>query len=139
MASIEFLSQRPSFKLPNPRKTSTRIKTICSTEGRRVSNLTYVFCSDTYLRSMNQDFLRHSTFTDILSFDLAEDDSIAGEIYISIDRVRDNAKKFDQPFDTELRRVMAHGVLHFIGYQDKTSAEKAQMRSKEEACLSLWK
>jgi probable rRNA maturation factor len=139
MASIEFLSQRPSFKLPNPRKTSTWIKTICSTEGRRVSNLTYVFCSDTYLRSMNQDFLRHSTFTDILSFDLAEDDSIAGEIYISIDRVRDNAKKFDQPFDTELRRVMAHGVLHFIGYQDKTSAEKAQMRSKEEACLSLWK
>jgi probable rRNA maturation factor len=139
MATIEFLSQHSSFKLPNPRKTSNWIKCICSAEGRRVGKLTYVFCSDTYLRSLNQDFLKHSTYTDILSFDMSEDESIAGEIYISIDRVRDNSKKFNQPFDTELRRVMAHGVLHFMGYKDKTSAEKAQMRSKEEACLSLWK
>lgn len=139
MASIEFLSQRSSFKLSNPRKTSSWIKNICSTEDRTLGKVTYVFCSDTYLRSLNQDFLKHSTYTDILSFDLSEDDAIAGEIYISIERVRDNAKKFNQPFDTELRRVMAHGVLHFMGYKDKTSAEKAQMRSKEEACLSLWK
>ncbi len=139
MASIQFLSQRPSFKLSNPRKTSSWIKDICSKEGCIAGDLTYVFCSDAYLRSMNQNFLRHSTYTDILSFDLSEGEEITGEIYISIDRVRANARKFNQSFEMELRRVMAHGVLHFIGYKDKTASQKAQMRSKEEACLSLWK
>ncbi|HWA35492.1 MAG TPA: rRNA maturation RNase YbeY [Cyclobacteriaceae bacterium] len=139
MARIEFLSQLPSFKVSNPRKTAAWLKNICFHEGRQVGSLSYVFCSDRYLQSMNQDFLDHSSFTDILSFDLSEDNNISGEIYISVDRVRANAKKYAQPFDTELRRVMAHGILHFVGYKDKTSAEKAQMRSKEEACLSLWK
>jgi probable rRNA maturation factor len=139
MASIQFLSQLTSFKLSNPRKTSSWIKAICAKERRTLDTITYVFCSDEFLSSINKGFLNHSSYTDILSFDLSENDDLAGEIYISVERVRDNARTFNQTFEIELRRVMAHGVLHFIGYKDKTPAEKAQMRSKEDACLSLWK
>ncbi len=139
MANIEYHSQLSSFKLSNPRKTSAWLKKVCASEHRTIKSLAYVFCSDAFLKSLNQDFLKHSTYTDILSFDLSEDNELAGEIYISVDRVRDNAKKYAVAFETELHRVMAHGVLHFMGYKDKSPSEKAQMRSKEEACLSLWK
>jgi len=88
---------------------------------------------------MNKKYLNHSTYTDILTFDLSETRRISGEIYISVDRVKDNAKRFGQTFQHELRRVIAHGALHLIGYSDKTLSEKSQMRSKEEAYLSLWK
>jgi probable rRNA maturation factor len=139
MAKIEFFSQIPSFKVPNPRKTSAWLLAIGASENRSINSVSYIFCSDEYLRSMNQDYLNHSTYTDILSFDLSENDALSGEIYISVDRVRDNAKRFEQPFVIELRRVLVHGLLHFMGYKDKTAKQKAQMRSKEDACLSLWK
>jgi probable rRNA maturation factor len=139
MASVEFLYQISSFKLSTPRKISNWIKAICSKEHREAGAITYVFCSDEYLRSLNQDFLRHNTYTDILSFDLSEGQQVAGEIYISIDRIRENAVNFNESFENELRRVMAHGILHFLGYKDKSPTQKAQMRRKEEACLSLWK
>jgi probable rRNA maturation factor len=139
MANIRFNSQNIKFKLPYPKKTSQWLTAICAQENKQLGSLTYIFCSDAYLLSLNKKFLGHATFTDILSFDLTEDKNlIVGEIYISIPRVTENAKAYVQPFLTELRRVMAHGLLHFVGYRDKTPAQRAQMRKKEEACLSLW-
>jgi probable rRNA maturation factor len=139
MAKVHFFSELPSFKIQNPRKTSKWVESICSLEKRSLESLTYIFCSDRALRSMNKKYLNHLTYTDILTFDLSETRRISGEIYISVDRVKDNGKHFGQTFEHELRRVIAHGVLHLIGYSDKTPSEKSQMRSKEEAYLSLWK
>jgi probable rRNA maturation factor len=139
MASIRFFTEGITFNLSNPRKTSNWLGKIALSEGRPVESLTYIFCSDKYLLSLNKKYLNHSTYTDILSFDFSEGVQINGEIYISIARVRENSKLFDQPFEQELKRVLAHGLLHFFGYKDKTPQQKAQMRIKEEACLSLWK
>jgi rRNA maturation RNase YbeY len=140
MASIEFFSEDIPFKLPNPIKTANWLRKISEAEKRAIESLTYVFCSDEHLRSMNKQYLNHSTYTDILSFDLSDGGKkIQGEIYISVPRVLENAKTFSQSFDEELKRVIAHGLLHFMGYKDKTAEQKAQMRIKEEACLSLWK
>ncbi|MEJ0054657.1 MAG: rRNA maturation RNase YbeY [Bacteroidota bacterium] len=139
MSNIEFFSEEIPFKLPHPIKTANWLKKISRAEKRSIESLTYIFCSDEHLRSMNKQYLNHTTYTDILSFDLSESNKIQGEIYISIPRVSENAKAFNQPFERELRRVIAHGLLHFIGYKDKTTQQKAQMRIKEEACLSLWK
>ena len=139
MANIHFFSEKIPFKLSNPRKISNWLGRICENEGKSISSLSYIFCSDEYLKVLNKEYLNHTTYTDILSFDSSDGTSIEGEIYISIPRVRDNAKTFNQTFDQELKRVIAHGLLHFFGYQDKTIQQKAQMRIKEEACLSLWK
>ncbi len=139
MATIKFYSEKIRFKLPNPRKTANWLKNVCLRENHKLDSLTYIFCSDEYLRVMNKQYLNHSTYTDILSFDYSDGRKILGEIYISIPRVRENAKSFQQSFNVELRRVIIHGLLHFMGYNDKHSRQKAQMRRKEEACLSLWK
>ena len=138
MASVQFFTEKITFKIPQPRKTVKWLNSICSQEQKVLGELSYVFCSDSYLKRINQKYLRHSTLTDIISFPLTESSLIEGEIYISIPRVRDNARKFNEPFERELRRVMAHGILHFIGYPDKKASDKAVMRRKEEACLSLW-
>ncbi len=139
MSSISFFSEKIAFKLSSPLKISNWLKGICIREKCSLQMVNYIFCSDEYLRVLNKHYLHHSTYTDILTFDFSEDDSIHGEIYISIKRVRENARKFKQPFELELKRVIAHGLLHLLGYQDKSSSQKAQMRRKEEACLSLWK
>jgi probable rRNA maturation factor len=107
-------------------------------EGATIQEINYIFCSDSYLLSLNQGFLKHNTFTDIITFDNSEDpSSLEGEIYISIERVKENAKKYNVPIEDELSRVMIHGVLHLLGFKDKKPTEKALMRKKEEACLSL--
>lgn len=138
MSSIHFFSEGIKFKLPQPRKTSTWIKAVISSEHKILSLLNYVFCSDEYLRSINVQYLNHTTYTDIVTFDNSEiDEFIEGDIFISIDRVQDNALKFNRPFQEELHRVIIHGVLHLIGYSDKGERNKALMRKKEEACLSL--
>jgi len=140
MAEIHFFSEGISFKVPFPRKTTTWLQKIAKSEKRKIDSLTYIFCSEEYLLSLNKKYLRHSTYTDIISFDFSErGGSIQGEIYISIPRVKENATTFSQPFEQELKRVISHGLLHFIGYRDKSKEEKVQMRLKEEACLSLWK
>lgn len=135
---IRFFSEKTRFKLPHPLKTSRWIKSVIAQEGFTLGEINYVFCSDSYLLEMNQSFLDHDTLTDIITFDHStEKGVINGEIYISIDRVRDNAQTFETSFDTELHRVLIHGVLHLLGYKDKTKAHKTRMRKKEEACLSL--
>lgn len=139
MAGVHFLSELTPFKFPDTGKTANWLKQVCRHENRVLGSLTYVFCSDSYLKALNKQCLNHNVLTDILSFDYSESDEIQGEIYISIPRVRENAKKYKQIFASELRRVIVHGLLHLIGFNDKTPSQKAQMQGKEEACLSLWK
>jgi probable rRNA maturation factor len=139
MTSIHFFTESITFKLPHPRKTTTWIKLVAQKEKRSIKEINYIFCSDAYLLQLNQGFLNHNTLTDIITFDNSEDKkNLEGEIYISIDRVKENALKFENSFEAELHRVMIHGVLHLIGYKDKKPADKSLMRKKEDACLSLW-
>lgn len=140
MARINYFSQKPRFKLKNPTKTSTWIRKVIKKEGKSLQSLNYIFCTDEYLREMNIQFLKHKTYTDIITFNYNPSKTeIEGEIYISIDRVRENAETFQTDFQTELNRVIIHGVLHLLGFNDKTKAEKTAMREKEDACLSLLK
>ena len=101
--------------------------------------LTYIFCSDEYLLGINQQFLKHNTYTDIITFDLGEyEDEVVGEIYISVDRVAENAEKFDTAYNEELHRVIFHGALHLCGYKDKTDTDRKEMRRKEDLCLKQY-
>jgi rRNA maturation RNase YbeY len=138
---IRFFSEELEFKLKHPRKTSNWIKEVIAKEKASIGDLSYIFCNDTYLLEINKKYLNHNTLTDIITFDNNEDDSnlISGDIFISIDRVKDNSKHLNIPSDEELHRVIIHGVLHLLGYKDKKPADKAQMRKKEEAYLSLRK
>lgn len=100
--------------------------------------LNYIFCTDDYLLAINQSHLNHNYYTDIITFDTSfGQDGISGDVYISIDRVKENAITLGEDFDRELHRVMIHGFLHLIGFRDKTKTDKTNMRKKEEACLSL--
>jgi probable rRNA maturation factor len=138
VAIIRFFSEDISFKIDLPRKKALWIKEVARREKKTIKEINYIFCSDEYLLQLNQGFLNHKTLTDIITFDNSEDKtSLQGEIYISIERVQENAIKFNTEFEDELHRVMIHGVLHLIGYKDKKPSEKALMRKKEEACLSL--
>jgi probable rRNA maturation factor len=136
--SISFFSQKILFKLSHPVITANWLTRISRKENRPIKSLTYVFCSDAYLQALNKKYLHHNSYTDILTFDYSEKTDLEGEIFISIPRVRENARKYGEPFERELKRVMAHGLLHLLGFNDKNRADKAQMRRKEEACLSLW-
>jgi rRNA maturation RNase YbeY len=141
MPLIHYFSHKTRYKLKTPRKVTSWIKRVVEKEGAMIQEINFIFCSDSYLLSLNQDYLKHNTFTDIITFDnSSESDScIAGEIYISIERVQENAEKFQVQFEDELNRVMIHGVLHLLGFKDKKPSEKALMRKKEDACLSLRK
>ena len=126
-----------NFKLENEEKTSEWISTCIEKEGYELGELNYIFCDDTYLHKINVEFLNHDTLTDIISFDYTMGKLVGGDIFISTERVRDNANDFDTSFENELHRVIIHGVLHYMSYKDKTEEEKEQMRSKENECLAL--
>ena len=105
-------------------------------EGFVEGDISYVFCDDEFLLSINKEFLSHDTFTDIISFDYSLDKEVHGEIYISVERVRENAESFKSAFIDELHRVIIHGILHYCGYKDKTEAASTEMRRKEDEALS---
>ena len=134
---IEFSSQN-DFVLEQSERVEDWLKAAAVKESYGIDSLGYVFCSDDFLLEINQQFLDHDTLTDIVTFDYTEGTILNGEIYISTDRVADNAKDFNVDFDTELRRVIIHGLLHMCGYGDKTDDEKSHMRKKEDEYLSLW-
>ena len=121
-----------SFTLKNHKKLVKWIGDVISSEGFQVGEINYIFCNDSYLNKINQEFLNHDTFTDIISFDYTLGKEIGGDIFISIERVLENAEKFNEVFENELYRVMIHGILHFMGYKDKTKKEKTLMRTKED-------
>lgn len=138
MPEIVFLTQGIRFRLSHSRKTIQWLSGVAASKGRSIESLSYIFSTDAFVAKLNKQFLQHDTLTDIITFDYSEGKTITGEIYISVQRVRENARTYKQPFEHELRRVMAHGLLHILGFKDKTARQVAQMRRKEEACLSLW-
>lgn len=131
---IEFFSQT-DFKLQNEKLISNWISDTISREGYTEGDISYVFCTDEYLNVLNKEFLNHDTLTDIISFDYSLGKQISGEIYISVERVSDNAVSFKTSFENEVHRVMIHGILHYCGYNDKSDKEIELMRKKEEEAL----
>ncbi len=136
--SIRFASQDIDFELFEAEKVKNWISQVIQLRGKRVGNISYLFCDDEYLLGVNQQYLNHDTYTDIITFDYVAADLISGDIMISIDRVGENASQFEVPFELELRRVIIHGVLHLLGQGDKSDDEATEMRRQEEESLALW-
>ena len=137
--AIHFFSEEIRFTLKEKLNRKRWLTKIATNAGFKIKELNYVFCSDEYLYQMNRDYLKHDTYTDIITFDNSEKkDDIEGDIFVSIDRVRENAKTHTQEVETEVNRVLAHGLLHLMGYKDKTQEEAALMRLKEEESIKLY-
>lgn len=137
--AINFTPHEVKLNLKNRTRLKTFIKDLFAREGQGLRNLQYVFCTDEYLLQINQEFLQHDTLTDIVTFELGESPEVTeGEIYISIDRVKENAVKFNVTEEQELHRVIFHGALHLCGYKDKTKDQSALMREKENECLQRY-
>ena len=136
--AVRFSSQKKDFELAEVEKVKKWISSIVERRGKKVGNISYLFCDDEYLLQVNQQYLNHDTYTDIITFDYVAADLISGDIMISVDRVEENARKFSEPFDKELHRVVIHGVLHLLGQGDKTEPEAKEMRHQEEESLALW-
>jgi probable rRNA maturation factor len=126
------------FSLEQEDVYSSWIETIVESENKILGEISYIFCDDDYLHTINVQYLNHDTLTDIISFDYTEGDIISGDIFVSIERVVDNAKDFNVSFDEELKRVLAHGVLHYCGYKDKSDQDALLMRTKEEEKIKLF-
>jgi rRNA maturation RNase YbeY len=135
---IYFTSEDVEFSLPNEASIAMWLHQIIEQEDKSLHLLNFIFCSDKYLHRLNVEYLGHDTLTDIITFPYQEPPIIEGDVFISIERVKENAAEFSTSFYEELRRVMAHGVLHLCGYGDKTKTEEKQMRLKEDEALSLF-
>jgi rRNA maturation RNase YbeY len=135
---ISFSVIETSYNLKNKSKIRNWVKSILETEGKKAGEITYIFCNDEYLGGLNEKYLKHNTLTDIITFDYSEKDKLSGDIFISIERVKENAVSFNTTLNQELGRVMAHGVLHLSGYKDKTPEDKKMMRSKEDFYLATF-
>lgn len=134
-----YFHSETSFQLKNKNSYKKWLKEIAKNEGRRVGELNYIFCDNAYLLDINVQYLQHDTYTDIITFDYSEDNMIAGDIFISVEMVSENAKEFAVSFEEELLRVLSHGVYHLCGYKDKTKIEAQEMRKKEEEAIRLSK
>ena len=133
---IEFHSEDIEFSLSNPEQVADWIATIIEQHDFELAGLTYIFCSDDYLHQINVEYLDHDTLTDIITFDnSSEDKVITGDIFISIERIRENAAKFNQSVTDELHRVIIHGALHLLGYKDKTAIDSKNMTQMEDKYL----
>ena len=126
------------FELSDEAKYAEWISKVIASEGKKEGEISYIFCDDDYLLEINQQHLDHDTLTDIISFDYTIGNEISGDIFISVERVKDNAVDFNVAFDEELLRVMSHGVLHYCGYKDKGDEEEKLMRIKEEEKIALF-
>ena len=135
--TISFFSTN-DFSLNNKNVYKKALLKLIESEKFELENLTYIFCSDEYLLEINQNFLNHDTYTDIITFDYSEEQKLSAEIYISTERVAENAKTYEVTFEQELQRVMVHGVLHCCGYKDKTESESQLMRTKENEKIKLF-
>lgn len=127
------------YSLKNRTLIKQWIKTVVVNKGKKLGDVSYILCDDDYLLEVNRQYLKHDYYTDIITFDYTENDRIGGDLFISIDRVKDNATALQVPEHEELMRVMIHGVLHLLGLKDKSEEEVKQMRKAEEECLELLK
>lgn len=137
---IHFFSETLDFRVPNPIKTKKWLQSLASSHGHVIGELSYIFVTDEELLPLNQQFLQHDTLTDIITFphDGNGSGSVYGDIYISVERLHENAVEYQVAFQDELRRVMAHGLLHLMGFKDKSPKDRKAMRSAEEFALALW-
>ena len=136
MANIRFFFEDITYKVSFPIKTKRWIEEIVKSENFTLHGINYILCSDEYLLQINRDYLEHDYYTDIITFDNSEsDEAIEGDIFISLERVFENAKMESVKEEEELRRVFAHGVLHLCGYNDHTEEEQSLMRQKEDSYL----
>lgn len=136
--AIRFQSENVPFPgAIKKRETANWIKTIVANYGKKVGELSYLFCDDRKILEMNRHYLQHDYFTDIITFDYSEENTIAGDIIISLETVGSNSQKYQTPFEEELRRVIIHGVLHLCGLRDKNRKEQKEMREAEDKALFL--
>ncbi len=131
-------NEENSFRLKNKLKIKHWIKQIVENHGCKLGEVSYIFCSDERILEVNQQYLSHDFYTDIITFDYVEKDKISGDIFISVDRVKENAKDFNVTFQQELLRVIIHGVLHLLGFEDHSAEEQQLMRQKENEAIALW-
>ena len=137
LPAVDWIAEDVDFEIAHAGALEAWIKEVISRENGQLSFLNIIFCSDTYLLALNQEFLGHDTLTDIITFPYQMPPCIEGDIFISIERVRENAEDYSVAFEAELHRVIIHGVLHLCGYRDKTAEEQAVMRYKEDEALGL--
>jgi rRNA maturation RNase YbeY len=126
------------FTLDNEEAIADWLTNVITSENKKEGEINYIFCDDEYLHKINLEYLNHDTLTDIISFDYTMGNEISGDIFVSIERVKDNAKDFNVVFEEELKRVLVHGILHYCGYKDKGEAEELLMRSKEDEKIALF-
>ena len=134
---ISYFLEDTNFKFNTRRRTSRWLKSVAEIENRSIGEINIIFCSDPYILDLNIKSLNHHFFTDIITFDYCEGNTLSGDLFISIDSVRENAIEYGCDFDTELNRVIVHGLLHLIGYDDHTDDDIRTMRAKENYYLSL--
>lgn len=134
---VRYFCEDTNFVLKNKTANNKWLRFVAGSEVRRLGNVNIIFCSDNYILDVNMKYLQHDYFTDIITFDYCEGKVLSGDLFISIDSVRDNAVFYGSVFEEELRRVMVHGILHLIGYDDHTPEEQKQMREKENYYLGL--
>ena len=134
---VSFYNQDTPFAFKYKRLTSKWLKEVAASEAKKLGPVSVIFCSDNYLLDVNIKYLGHDYYTDIITFDYCEGDVLSGDLFISVDSVRENASFYGVEFDTELNRVIVHGLLHLIGYDDHSEEDIAMMRSKENYYLSL--
>ncbi len=136
--SVIFSNADVDIVLSDPLSLQKWIRLIVEAHSKKLGRINYLFCSDDYILESNKRFLNHDTYTDIITFDYVQGQLVSGDILVSLDRVRDNAAMFSVPFEQELHRVIIHGVLHLLGFKDKTESDAAEMRRKENEALSIY-
>lgn len=136
---INFFNEDIDFKFKGRNNFKAWLKKVAEREGFRITDLNYIFCSDQHLHKINLEYLNHDTYTDIITFDNSEDEStIEGDIFVSIERITDNSKILNTPFDEEMKRVVVHGLLHLCGFDDHSVKDKAEMRRLESEYILIF-
>lgn len=136
--AISFFTEDCSFSLPRKQLTKKWLKSVIENFGFSVGTINYIFCSDNEILKINNEYLGHNYYTDIITFPYTDNKKVSSDIFISIDTVKSNSEKFNQNFHDELNRVMVHGVLHLVGFNDKSKSDKIKMREEENKCLKLF-
>ena len=126
------------FTLENEEAIATWLTRVIESEDKKEGEINYIFCDDEYLHKINLEYLNHDTLTDIISFDYSMGNELNGDVFVSVERVKDNALDFNVSFEEELKRVLVHGVLHYCGYKDKTENDELKMRAKEDEKLAMF-
>ena len=134
---ISYFFEDTDFIFKGKARNNKWLRLVSESEIRRIGDINIIFCSDNYILNVNQQYLQHDYFTDIITFDYCEGDRLSGDLFISVDTVRENAIEYGTEFSEELHRVIVHGILHLIGYDDHTDEDVAMMRKKENYYLSL--